>query len=813
MRNILSSVLQDLTYARRTFLRNPGFVAVTVISVGLGIAANTTIFSIVNATLFGALPVSEPARLVSFNEGDSLSYPDFGDYRDQTNVFEGVCAYFPLVPASLGGAEPERIWGQLVSGNYFSVLRLQPALGRSIRPDEDEVPGRDPVVVLSDGLWRRHFGADLRILGKQVILNNHTYTAIGVAPRGFHGEARGLLPEFWAPLAMRGQIAPELVADGDPVTKRNEQWLSLVARLQPGVSRQQAQAAVNVVKGHIDRTYRKEEKNPAPMRLTNAGAMPGLSNTPIFALLNILVVVVVIVLLIVCANVANLMLARGAARQREIGIRLAMGAGRGRLVRQLLTESILLALLGAVVGFLLALVAGRLLEKIQLPIPIPMGFDFSPDWRVLAFTGGLAVVTGIVFGLAPALRATRPDLLKTLKQEAPAAGRFRVLGTRNLLVVVQVAFSLVLLVSSGLFLRSLQSASSIDIGMHPKNVLSMAVDPKLHNYSVGRSRQFLEQLRRRITPLPGVRAVSFVDVVPLSIAGVMYAVTAAEEAQSKPLSVDVFHVGVDYFETMGIPLLRGRDFSPQSRDDLVILNETAASRLFPGGGALGREIRDHGKTYQVIAIARNSKSRTLGEGPRPGIFHMLERSPNQALSGYLGITLLVKTEGNPAALIQPVRRQIRDLDPNLAVFKIETIAEHLKSALLLPRLSAVLLGIFGSVALVLATAGLYGVMSYSVRRRTREIGIRLALGACTSRILRSVAAQGTLLAGVGLVIGLAMALALSRVTASLLYGISPTDLVTFAGVPVLLLAVAFVASVIPALRAARVDPSIALRCD
>ena len=812
MQNAISSVLHDLIYAGRTFKRNRGFVAVTVISAALAIGANTTIFSVISAIEFGALPVKEPSKLLNFNEADSFSYPDYLDYRDQTNVFAGVCAYFPLTPVSLGGSLPERIWGQLVTGNYFDVMGLQPALGRGILPDEDKVPGRDPVVVLSQGLWRRRFGGDPHILGMQVVMNNHAYTVVGVAPAGFHGEARGLLPDFWAPLAMRSQLAPDLGRDGDVAERRNDQWLSLVARLRPGVNRRQAEAAVNTVKDRIDGMYRKDQKNQSPVRLFRAGAMPGLSGTPVFTLLNIVTVVVVMILLIACANIANLMMARGMARRKEIGIRLALGARRSRLVRQLLTESILLATMGAGIGFLLSLAATRLLGRIQLPIALPIAFDFSPDMRVLAFTGALAVITGILFGLAPALRATRSDPLGALKEETPLRGRPRWLGASNSLVIAQVALSLVLLAGSGLFFHSLQRAYAIDTGMRPRNVLSMAVDPRLHRYSVEQSRQFLVQLRQRVEALPGVRAASFVDVVPLSLNGIMYSVTSEGTGGTQQLSVDVFHIGAHYFETMGIPLLRGRDFTGLGdRDDAVIVNDTAAKRLFPDADALGREIRDHGRMYQVIAVARNSKSRTLGEGPRPGIFHMIERNPNQNLSGFLGIAVLVRAAGNPAAMIQPVRREIQSLDRNLAVFNIQTMEEHLENALLLPRLSAMLLGIFGSVALTLATAGLYGLMSYSVRRRTREVGIRMALGARASAILRSVALQGLQLAVTGLVIGLAIALALSRFTASLLYGISATDPLTFIGVPALLLAVALAASVVPAIRASRVDPSVALR--
>ena len=472
----------------------------------------------------------------------------------------------------------------------------------------------------------------------------------------------------------------------------------------------------------------------------------------------------------------------------------------------------MLALAGAGVGFLLSLGATRAISQFQLPLPFPVDFDFSPDWRVFAFTAALSVLTGILFGLAPALRATRPDLVAALKEQAAALGSFRRFGLRNLLVVVQVTLSLVLLVSAGLFLRSLQSASSIDIGMRPDNVLVMAVDPKLHNYSAGKTKLFFAQLQQRVSALPGVLSMSLVDVVPLSIGGSSRSFEADGNQGSKKTNADVFRVSTRYFETMGIPLLRGRDFGSQasSSQRVVIINATMAKRLFPDEDPIGRRVRASNQTYQIIGVARNSKSRTLGEDPRACIYHFLDQDPG-ATSSFFGVALAVKTSGNPASMIRPVRQQVEALDPNLAVFNIETIKEHVGKALLIPRLCAWLFGVFGLVGLTLATVGLYGVMSYSVRRRTREMGIRMALGAPASGVLRMVARQGLILALVGLTAGLALALAASRFAASFLYGISATDRTTFIGVPLVLLAVALVAILLPARRAARVDPLVALR--
>jgi predicted permease len=490
-----------------------------------------------------------------------------------------------------------------------------------------------------------------------------------------------------------------------------------------------------------------------------------------------------------------------------------MGASRRQLIRQLLTESLLLALAGAAAGFLLAAVAAHAISSFQLPLPFPMVFDFTVDMRVAAFTVLLSLVTALLFGLVPALRATRPDLVGALKDESAVFGRFGHSGMRNTLVVVQVALSLVLLATAGLFLRSLGNASSIDIGFKPDNILMMTVDPKLHNYSPEKTVQFLSQLRERVSALPGVRSVSFLDTVPLSIGGASYGfnVDAANARPQQRAQADVYSVGSGYFQTMGIPLLRGRDFNIQSRDEhAIIINETMAGHLFPKQDPIGRVLRADKILYTVIGVARNSKSRTLGEGPVNCAYLFLEAAPEKVFSLF-GISTIVKTSRNPIALARSVRDEIAALDPTMAVFNTETMQEHVDKSLLLPRISALLLGTFGAVGLTLAAIGLYGVMSYSVRRRTREIGIRMALGARPGTVLKMVLGQGLALTGVGLAIGLGIALGLGRFTASLLYGISGTDLLTFLTVPAVLLVAATVAIVVPALRAAHVKPTTALR--
>jgi predicted permease len=811
----MENLAQDIRYTIRTLLRAPGFSFVVILSIALAFAANATVFSVANGLLWGVLPVRDPGRMVMFSEGDSFSWPDYLDYRDQTgDLFEGgIAAHFPLIPASIGGkGEPERVWGQSVSGNFFPTLDVPMALGRPILP-KDDTAARGHVVVLSSGLWRRRFGGDTNILNRDVALNGQHYTVVGVAPPGFYGVDRGIASQFWVPLAVSEEIMPDMAADGGLRTSRENKWFMLDARLKPGVSRARAAVLVNVVKKRLDDAWHKDDKTQEKITLQAAGSLIAGSATPAFTLMAVLMVVVGLVLLVACANIANLMLARATGRQKEIAIRLAIGAGRRQLVRQLLIESFLLALAGAGVGFLLAAVAAHAISSFKLPLPFPIAFDFNVDGRVALFTLGLSVITALLFGLVPALRASRPDLVGSLK-DGPAgfgrAGRSRMLNT---LVVVQVSLSLVLLTTAGLFLRSLGNASSIDIGFKPGNLLIMSVDPKIQNYSHDKTVQFLSQLRDRVSALPGVRSVSFVGVVPLSIGSTVnkFDVDAAKGRPAENVVAIVDTIGTGYFQTMGIPLLRGRDFTSQVDGPYTaIINQTMAAHLFAGQDPIGRTIRQDKATYTIIGVARNSKSRTIGEKPSDAAYLFLNAAPEKANS-FFGTTILVKTSMDPRALASSVRQQVAALDPNMAVFNAETMQEHVDKSLLLPRISALLLGIFGAIGLTLAAIGLYGVMSYSVRRRTREIGIRMALGAKRPTVLRMILRQGLILTAIGLAIGLAIALALGRFTASVLYGTSGTDLLTFVTVSLVLLATAVAAVLVPALRAAHVEPTTALR--
>ncbi|HTX76352.1 MAG TPA: ABC transporter permease, partial [Terracidiphilus sp.] len=581
----MKSLKQDLRYAWRALVQMPGLSLVIILSIALGIAAVTTVFSVANGLLWAVLPARDPGRLVMFSEGNSFSWPDYLDLRDQTaNIFEdGIAAHDPLIPASVGGSgSPERVWGQAVSGNYFAMLGLRMAAGQPIVAEEDAAQGGAPVVVLGHGLWARRFGSDAKIVNHEVTLNGKPYTVVGVAPRGFEGTERGIVAEFWVPLAMAETIQPDVIATGMHRNNREDSWLMLDARLKPGVSRAAAESAVNVIKRRLDQKYRPSDKHPQAVTLQTAGNLIAGSENPATLLVSVLMVIVSALLLVVCANVGNLLLARAAGRQKEVAVRMALGATRRRLARQLLTESTLLAALGAGLGLLLAAGAARALSGFQLPIPLPIKFDFNVDPRVLLFTALLTPVTALLFGLVPALRATRPDIATVLKTGPGGAGRNRRFGMRNTLVVAQVAVSVVLLVVAGLFLRSLRNAASIDIGFKPDHIFIAAIDPRIHGYSDAQTAAFLAQLRQRVSAFPGVRSVAYTDLVPLSIAETSYDFTAggAGGASGQSTNADVYTVSDGFFSTMGIRLRRGRDFHAQPELGSVILNEHFADRLF-----------------------------------------------------------------------------------------------------------------------------------------------------------------------------------------------------------------------------------------
>ena len=814
----MTDLRRDFTYTLRRLSKTPGFGLAVVLSIGIGIATNATIFSIVSRFVLRPAPVGDPATLLALHtvqDGEeccnNFSMPTYIDVRDQAKSFSGVAANDELVPASIGGkGEPERVWGQAATANYFDVARVGMTFGRGFLPSEEH----QPVIVLGHRLWQRHFASDPNIIGKAITLSGHPYTVVGVAPAGFRGLDIILDPEFWVPLGNVAQLAPlGNIGKVDTEIDRGNHWLAVFGRLKPGVTTSQAAAELHTLAGHYATAYPKTDKGGGFV-LSQAGFVrPGRTHSTILMFLGILSVAVLLVLCIACANVANLLLAKGVARQREMAIRLALGAARTKLLRQMLMESVLMALGGGLVGILLALWATGALSAFHVPAPVPLDVSVAVDWRVLIYTFALSVATGLFLGLVPAWIASRPVLISALKGEDAMARPGRRINLRSILVVAQIAMSLVLLCGTGLLLRSLQNASSIDIGFRSRGLLMMSVDPRVHGYTPERTTQFLTQLSERVAALPGVLTVAATDSVPLYGGNRSdgFSLVGGKPEQNVPI-VDLFMATPGYFETLGIPRILGRDFARESLtgQKVGIVNQAFVAKLFHGQNPVGQHVNGAGVDYQIIGVVGNIKSRTIGEETRPILFRSLAQSTGSDPS-FLGYELIVRYQGDSAAVANQVRSQIHALDPAMAVYNAETIEEHLRSALFLPRLGGTLFGAFGIIGLLLAVIGLYGIMSYSVSRRTREIGIRIALGAQIGAVQRLIVRQGMLLTAIAVGLGLPAALVLAKFSSSFLYGIRPHDLVTFLTVPLLLLGIALVACWIPARRAARVDPQSALR--
>jgi predicted permease len=801
---------RDLQHTFRRLSRSPGIVLAVVISIGLGIAGNATIFSVVSTFLLRSAPVGDPPTLMGLYTtqnssccGNNVSWQLYGDLREQAKSFSGIAAYYPMMPASIGGyGEPERIWGELATANFFDVAQIHMTLGRGFTREEEQLP----VVVLSHRLWQRRFAADRAIVGKAVTLSGRPFTVVGVAPPSFRG-LDILGSDLWIPLGNH-----ERFKVGDH--SRTNTWLEVAARLKPGVTRLQAAAELNGLAQRFAKTY-PQTHNGLGFRLEQAEALPPDQKQAITAFLAALSVVVFLVLCIACANVVNLLLAKASSRQREMAICLALGASRAQLQLQMVMESVLLAIGGGLFGFLLSLWATSALSAFHLPIPVPIDLTVGVDWKVLLYTFVLSFITGLLFGVPSAWVASRPALAKALKGEEVLAGPARRWNLRSILIVAQITTSLVLLCATGLFLRSLQSASNIDIGFRSRGILIMNVDPQLHGYTTERTSQFLAELRRRVQAIPGVASVAVADPVPLSIDGRWDDFHAEGRPQSgnPDAVVDMYMVTPGYFETMGIAPVAGRDFAENAHGPkCAVVNEAFAQRLFNGENPIGQRVTGARATYEIIGMVKNIKSRTLGESLRPVLYRSLAQDIGRD-PDFRGVSLLVRSDTNPGVLEREIHDVIRSLDPAMAIFNVETMEEHLRDALFLPRLAGTLFGIFGFTGLALAVVGLYGVMSYSVSRRTREIGIRLALGAQISAVQRLIIGQGMLLASIALAIGLPIAFALAKFATSILYGVRPHDAVTFTIVPLFLAATALLACWIPARRAARIDPQAALRCE
>jgi macrolide transport system ATP-binding/permease protein len=810
------SFLQDIRYGLRMIVKTPAFTGLAMLALALGVCANTTIFSLVNGLLFRPITgVKDPSTLIGIYTSDyssglygGSSYPDYLDFRTQADTLESVAAYNQIFLTVTGEAETVRLRGFEVTGNYFSVLGVNAQLGRTLQPEDEQTNAQS--IVISDGLWQRRFGAKPNVVGETLRLNNTPYTIVGVTDPNFRGLRLGSPPDFFVPLGPNSVF----VSNG-----RNSYGISITGRLKPGVTLEQAQAQFTAIAARLAQEYPDTHlgtlarpNDPRPITIAHE-ARVGPAGVGIRRISMLLFVVVGLVLLIACANVANLLLARASVRRKEIAVRLALGASRGRLVRQLLTESLLLALLGGAAGLLVTQWTAGLVPKF-LPAVETANLDVSLDWRVLVFTLGISLLTGVLFGLTPALQATRLNLLSSLKSEGKIFGRKRRrISLRDALVISQLAMSMVLLISAALFVRSLQQAVSFDPGFDAQNILVAAMETRGAELNRERGRAFYDETLARIGSLPGVEAVTLSTVIPISGGGERRNMTM-EGYQKQPtedteLNTNV--VGTDFFKVMGIPFLGGRNFNAQDKEgspQVVIVNEELARRYY-GGNALGKRLQfGSGEVIpyrEIVGVVRNAKYRNLREELLPFVYIPMGQEYQS------GMALLLRTAGDPTSLAGPVRSEMQAINKDVAVFSVEAMSERLNSQIAADRMIAVLLSIFGGGALLLASIGIYGVVAYSVAQRTHEIGIRIALGAEQRDILRLIVGQGMLLVLIGAGIGLALALASTQVLKSLLFGISATDPLTFGVVLFVFVGVALLACYLPARRATKVDPLVALR--
>ena len=807
---------QDVRFGLRTLAKSPSFAAVAVLTLALGIGANATIFSYVNALLLrppSVVAAPEKLRAVwnRLPDGQYLqhSYPDYVYYRDHNRVFSGLVAYSsdPERVSWRTGGGAELIMGQLVSGNFFFTLGVRPILGRAFLPEEDQAPLRNPVVVLNHRFWQQHLGSDLGVIGKTLTLNGNSFSVVGVAPAGFSGIEALSEPDFWAPMMMQRQIAPEM----DLLGNRNGYWLFVAGRPKPGTTPGQVQADMSVLEKQLAQAFPKTNKG-WDAAITPVTGLPPDFRGAAGPLVAILMTVVGLVLLIACANLANLLLARASRRTREMAIRSALGAARGRIVRQMLTESALLSLAAGAVALGLSILAGPLLLKLKPAMLSFVTIQLPADWRVLTFTLAVSLLAGFAFGVAPALRSSRVDVVSRLKDETTGSpGRSRL---RNALVTGQVAVCTVLLIGAGLCLRSLLSAGSVDPGFRINNRLVITLDLDILGYSETSGRAFYNQLIDNLGALPGVQSASVANHLPLGFANMATAVTidGYQPPPGEPgISVGFVGVGPGYYRTMGIPLLHGREFTRQDNDaaqGVAIINEAMARRYWPGQDPVGKQISlAYGKRQrlEIVGVVATGKYRSLQEEDQPYMF----RPFSQVYEAQAA--LVVQTAGDPRPMVATVERAIHALDANLPVLDAETLAQYMSIPLFVPRFTGTLLGVFGLLALLLAAVGLSGVVAYYVGLRTREIGVHLALGAERRDVLKLVVKQGMRLSLVGVGIGLVAALAVSRVLSGLLFGVRSTDPVTYLAAAVVLVATTLLACYLPARRATRVDPVVALR--
>ncbi len=813
----MSTLISDFRYSIRSLLKNPGLTVAAVLSLGLGIGANTTIFTWVQAVLFRPIPVAaDPGTIriaaMENREGDSRSwsYPNYQDFRDRATLVDVVGQDDQTLSIAVDDSA-ERTWGALVSGNYFQVMGLRAAAGRLFTPQDDVTPGGHPVVVISHAYWQRRFSGDPAVVGKQVTINNNPMTIVGVAPGGFIGTFLGVSSAAWVPMAMQREMM-----GSDRRQQRGNGWMQSIVRLKPGVSQEQAEAEAASIMAQLAQEH-PEINEGRRLRIVQTWEAPFGAATVLTPILAVLSILVALVLVIACANVANLLLSKAVSRRREVAVRLSLGASRMRLVRQLLTESLMLALVAGTAGVVMAYWTMDLIMTFAPPVDMPIDLGLRMDGTTLMFAVGVSVITGVIFGLAPALQASSAETITALKEEGRSGSGGRTTGRlRNALVVAQVAVCLVLLVGATLFLRSFIAAQALSPGFEADRLVTASMDMFPSGYTGERNREFQRRAIAAVDALPGIESAAFGSRLPLGFGGnnsTSVAVDGYVPRENEEIVINYSTIGSGYFRTMGVPIRAGREYNDTDTLESprpVVINEAMARRYWPEGKALGGRVRFGPNAAEVIGIVADTKYNSINERPLPQLFLPMSRNEVSTLR------LFARATGNPAPMVAEIRNAIRAIDPALPVYDARTVSEHMQVAVFAQRMAANLLGAMGALALLLAAIGLYGVMAYAVSQRTQEMGIRLALGASPSSLLNMIVSQGMKLTGIGLAIGLALALAAFGsigAVRTLLPGISPMDPVTFIAVPLGLALIALLATWIPGRRAGMVDPLVALRVD
>ena len=818
----------DVRYTIKWLLRSPGFSAVAVASLAIGIGFNTALFSIVDALLLRPLPIERPDRVVDVYtrgaDGDTYatsSYPDFLDFRAQNQVFTGMIGYSPAIAAVKTSDQSRMALGEVVTGNYFDLLGVRAAAGRLLQP-QDDIAGAPRVTVISHRTWIKEYAGAPAAVGSTVRIHGQVYTIVGVAPREFIGMVPMLQPEMWIPTAWVEEVEPAGIQDGVPsptgntrLERRGQRWMFVKGRLKDGETAQSAEANLRVIMQQLEAAHPKTNAKRPVSVAANVRVHPQ-ADKALRPVAVGLMLGVGLVLLVACANVTNMLLARASGRQREIGIRLAIGATRGRLIRQLLTESVVLALVGALAGVGMARLLLQLVNALPMPLPVPLALALEIDHRVLLFTMTVATLAGLIAGLAPALRATKPSLALEMKGDTPAvstAGRRWTL--RDGLVAAQTAVTLVLLVAAGLLTRSILEARRVDVGFRPAGVAALGTELGLIGYDEARARQLYDRAIERVAAIPGVESAARAIRQPLAINYNRNSVFFADRMQPGDQAIPISATWVDdqYFGTLGISLLRGRNFNASdvpTAPRTAIVTDAFVKTYWPGQDAIGKTFRlrtADGPEFQVVGVVSDYKVETVGEKPTPYIHYSLRQRE------FTGEVLLARTSGDPSALLAAMRREILALEPQAVVIEAQTMNAQVEATLTPARLAAQAATMVGIVATLLAAIGLYGVIAYAVARRTREIGIRMALGAAPSGVIALVMRQGLTVSAAGLAVGVLLAWLAARAIASGLYGISALDPLAWGGAMTLSLMSAAAANFIPARRASRVDPSIALRTE